>query len=84
MKLFTAVLGTETNTFSPFLTGLENFERTMLVRNGEHGDDPRTFGLVQVKWKEMAQARGWEVVESLAAFAMPAGITLRTCLRVVT
>ena len=34
MRVFTAILGTETNTFSPFLTGLENFERTMLVRNG--------------------------------------------------
>lgn len=78
MKIFTAILGTETNTFSPFLTGMENFERTMLVRHGEHGDEPRTFGLVQVKWREMAAARGWDVVESLAAFAMPAGITLRT------
>ncbi len=77
MRVFTAILGTETNTFSPFLTGLENFERTMLVRNGEHGAEPRTFGLVQVQWREMAAARGWEVVESLAAFAMPAGITLR-------
>lgn len=77
MKVFTAVLGTETNTFSPFLTGMENFERTMLVRNGEHGPKPRTFGLVQVRWREMAEERDWEVVESLAAFAMPAGITLR-------
>ena len=78
MKIFTAILGTETNTFSPFLTGMENFERTMLVRNGDHGDEPRTFGLVQVKWREMVEARGWDVVESLAAFAMPAGITLRS------
>jgi microcystin degradation protein MlrC len=28
MKIFTALLGTETNTFSPFATGYHNFETT--------------------------------------------------------
>ncbi len=77
MKLFTALLGTETNTFSPFLTGLQNFEQTYLIRNGNHGDAPASIAVPMVRWREMAQARGWEVVESLAAFAVPAGITLR-------
>ena len=39
MKVFTALLGTETNTFSPFLTGMRNFEETYLVRSGNHGRD---------------------------------------------
>ncbi len=77
MKLFTALLSTETNTFSPFLTGLQNFEQTYLIRNGNHGDAPASIAVPMVRWREMAQARGWEVVESLAAFAVPAGITLR-------
>ncbi|MEZ4737543.1 MAG: M81 family metallopeptidase [Caldilineaceae bacterium] len=77
MKLFTALLGTETNTFSPFLTGMQNFEQTYLIRNGDHGDKPSSFGVPLVRWREMGQARGWTVVESLAAFAVPAGITLR-------
>lgn len=77
MKLFTALLGTETNTFSPFLTGMQNFEQTYLIRNGNHGDKPSSFGVPLVRWREMGQAHGWAVVESLAAFAVPAGITLR-------
>ncbi|MCL4860588.1 MAG: M81 family metallopeptidase [Caldilineaceae bacterium] len=77
MKIFTALLGTETNTFSPFLTGWQNFEETYLVRAGAHGEKPSAFGIPLVVWRERARERGWEVAESLAAFAMPAGVTLR-------
>lgn len=43
MKLFTAFLGTETNTFSPIPTGQANFAETFLVRGGEHGDEPSVY-----------------------------------------
>ena len=33
-KIFTACLGTETNSYSPIPTGLRLFDRTMLVRAG--------------------------------------------------
>lgn len=78
MKIYTALLGTETNTFSPFLTGWPNFENTYLVRNGEHGEKPWSFGLPLIRWRDLARARGWEVVEGIATFAVPAGITLRS------
>lgn len=78
MKLFTALLSTETNTFSPFLTGMQNFEQNYKVRNGEHGDPPESEAVVPVRWRDMGRARGWTVVESLTTFAMPAGITLRS------
>ena len=77
MKLFTAMIGTETNTFSPFLTGWPNFEQTYLVRNGEHSANVFALALPLVRWRDMARERGWDVVESVAAFAVPAGITLR-------
>ncbi|MBX3010291.1 MAG: M81 family metallopeptidase [Caldilineaceae bacterium] len=77
MKLFTTLLGTETNTFSPFLTGMQNFEQTYLVRNGNHGETPRSYAMPLIRWRDLGQARGWTVVESLAAFAVPAGTTLR-------
>lgn len=76
-RLFTACLGTETNSFSPIPTGLGLFERTMLVRNGEFGDDINLFALPLVTWRERAHALGWEVSEGLAAFATPAGDTTR-------
>lgn len=76
-RIFTACLGTETNSFSPIPTGLGLFGRTMLVRAGDHGDSPGMFALPLVVWRERAQARGWSVAEGLAAFAMPAGNTTR-------
>lgn len=77
MKIFTALLGTETNTFSPFLTGWANFEDTYLVRGGDHGEQPASFALPLVTWRNMAKERGWDVAEGVAAFAVPAGVTLR-------
>jgi microcystin degradation protein MlrC len=78
MKIYTSFFGTETNTFSPFLTGFQNFEQTYLVRNGAHKDESRTYAVPLVLWREMAHARGWTVAEGLATFAMPAGTTLRS------
>ena len=37
MHLFTACLGTETNTFSPIPTGARLFAETALVRGGAYG-----------------------------------------------
>jgi microcystin degradation protein MlrC len=77
MRVFAATLMTETNTFSPFLTGMQNFEQSHLVRGGLREDDPASDALPQLRWKRMAEARGWTCVESLCAFAQPAGYTLR-------
>lgn len=77
-RLFTACLGTETNSYSPIPTGLGLFGRTMLVRDGEHGDKPSLFAVPLIIWRERAQQKGWRVSEGLAAFAVPAGETTRT------
>ena len=77
MKIFTALLGTETNTFSPFLTGWPNFENTCLLRNGDYGEEPFSFVIPLIRWREMAATKGWSTAESLATFAVPAGTTLR-------
>jgi microcystin degradation protein MlrC len=78
MKTFIACLGTETNTFSPIPTGLETFAETMLC----HGDaTERDFSLFAGPlhvWRERTEALQGQVVESLAAFAEPAGITVRS------
>jgi len=76
MKLFTACLGTETNTFSPFVTGFRTFEQTYLARGGNHGAQPNAFAMPLITWRNLAQAQGWTVVESLCAFAQPSGVTL--------
>ena len=77
-RIFTACLGTETNSFSPIPTGLGLFEQTMMVRNGEFGKQVNLFGLPLIAWRERAAAVGWEVVQGLAVFATPAGDTTRS------
>ena len=77
-KIFTACLGTETNSFSPIPTGIDLFRRTMFVRGGAHGEKPNVFALPLIVWRDRARALGWEVAEGLAAFAMPAGDTVRS------
>ena len=77
LRIFTACLGTETNSFSPIPTGMSVYQQTMLVRGGQHGERPGLFGLPLLRWKQQAQALGWTVAEGLATFAAPAGNTTR-------
>lgn len=77
MKIFTATLGTETNTFSSLPTGLQLFQDTCLFRKASYGDKAPMFAAPLAVWRRMAGARGWQVVESLCAFAQPAGKTVR-------
>ena len=39
MRLFTATLATETNTFSPIPTSIENYRESVFYRPGEHPTD---------------------------------------------
>ena len=79
MRVFIASLGTETNTFSPLPTGWDTFRDTMLFRDGDKATDhePMLFSEPLHVWRRQAEARGWEVVESIAAFAQPAGVCVR-------
>ena len=77
MKTFIACLGTETNTFSPIPTGAETFAETMLHRGDATAHEPSLFSGPLHIWRRATEERQGQVVESLAAFAQPAGITVR-------
>ena len=74
MKLFTASLSTETNTFSPMPTGLKSF---LVARKGDYSTYPPFKDSMMALWGKMAAERGWDYAESLIAAAEPAGKTLR-------
>ncbi|MBO1324806.1 M81 family metallopeptidase [Acetobacter sp. TBRC 12305] len=78
MKLFIATLLTETNTFSPIPTGLSSFtdNPTWSRRDGSRAA-PNLANIPLIRWRRQAESRGMEVVESLCAFAPPAGTTTR-------
>ncbi|MFN3955139.1 MAG: M81 family metallopeptidase [Pararhodobacter sp.] len=78
MKLFIACLATETNSFSPLPTGMAGFAENT-IHHGTATRQPESYwtGALHL-WRASAEARSWQVVESLAAFAQPAGPTVRT------
>jgi microcystin degradation protein MlrC len=76
MRIFTAALGTETNTFSPLPTGHATFAETLLVpRNGSDSD--HAFAGPLTVWRDMAAERGDGISESICAYAQPGGLTVR-------
>ncbi|MEQ9696007.1 M81 family metallopeptidase [Shimia sp. SDUM112013] len=77
MKLLIAGLATETNSFSPIPTGRLAFEETFVSRSAT-SETPNLFSAPLHEWKRMAEERGWDVVESICAFAQPAGPTIRS------
>ena len=78
MKLFIAGLDTETNTFSPMQTGLEAFTEN-LIAYGDATHRPLNCCSSQLfVWRNAAQKKGWNVIESLCAVAEPGGRTTRS------
>jgi microcystin degradation protein MlrC len=78
MRVFIATLGTETNTFASFPTGLDDFKHGFWTTTGIDSVAPSPWAMPAKRFRQHALDRGWEVVESLHAFAEPAGPTIRT------
>jgi microcystin degradation protein MlrC len=77
MRIFFANLATETNTFSPIPTGRAAFMDVGYFRRDASRNPANHGSVAQVEWRRLAEAEGHEVVESVSAFAQPAGTTLR-------
>jgi len=78
MKVFIAGLATESNSFSPIPTGRVNFEESFVAHGDGTTREPNLFSEPLHVWRSRAAARGWQVAESLCAFAQPAGPTVRS------
>lgn len=78
MRLFTAGLITETNTFAPWPTGRRGFSQVGPFRGDAttRGRDDET-GVLAGVWKDLAQRDGHEFVEGFFAHAQPSGPTLQ-------
>lgn len=73
MRVFTATLGTETDSASPIPTGMKAFEDTMLWRPGRHPDQPTEATGALWACRRRGRDDGWSVVEGTCAYAMPGG-----------
>lgn len=79
MRMFMATLSTETNTFSPMPTAMSGFEAYFLRHGTATQEPPNLMTEALHVWRARAEDLGWEVVESLAAIAEPAGRTTADC-----
>ncbi|MCZ8314645.1 M81 family metallopeptidase [Phreatobacter sp.] len=78
MRIFTASIATETNTFSPIPTSLDSYLTCIAFRPGEHPTDKPTLCTAPLfVARQRAQQEGFMLVEGSCFFAQPAGPTTR-------
>ena len=77
MRIFTASLATETNTFSPVPTDRASFETAFYAGPGEHPDTPTLCSAPIVVLRRRAREEGFTLVEGTATWAEPGGLLQR-------
>ncbi len=78
MRLFSATIATETNTFSPMPTSLDHYKESVFYRPGEHPTDaPRMCTAPLFVARRRAAAEGFTLIEGSCFAASPAGTTNR-------
>ena len=77
MKFFTAFLATETNTFAAAPSGWGSFEEYGIFHGDASTRDAQGYGLYPLTLRRWLAEAGHELVESITAFAMPGGVTVR-------
>jgi microcystin degradation protein MlrC len=76
MRLFSATIATETNTFSPLPTSLDAYKEGVFLRPGEHpADAPRMCTAPLFVARARAATEGFTLIEGSCFAASPAGTT---------
>ncbi|MGV3489931.1 MAG: M81 family metallopeptidase [Devosia sp.] len=74
MRIFTASLATETNTFSPVPTDMASFKGTFYAGPGEHPETPTLCSSPVIVLRQRGKAEGFEVIEGTSTWAEPGGL----------
>jgi microcystin degradation protein MlrC len=77
LRIFTASLATETNTFSPVPTDRASFEMAFYASPGNHPDTPTLCSSPMVVLRKLAKAENLDVIEGTATWAEPGGLLQR-------
>lgn len=78
MRIFTASLATETNTFSPMYTDVHSFYQSFYAPPGQHPDTPTLCSAPLIACREYALAnQDVEVIEGSCCWAEPGGLLNR-------
>ncbi|HVX73747.1 MAG TPA: M81 family metallopeptidase, partial [Devosia sp.] len=73
MRIFTAALATETNTFAPIWIDRRAFEASLYAPPGQHPATPTLCTAPITVGRELAKSEGFELIEGTACWADPAG-----------
>ena len=77
MRVFTASLATETNTFSPLPTDRAAFEAAFYAGPGKHPETPTLCSSPVPILRRRGKAEGFTVIEGSSSWAEPAGLIKR-------
>lgn len=77
MRIFTASLATETNTFSPVPTDRASFEMAFYAAPGHHPETPTLCSSPIVALRKRAATDGLTIIEGTATWAEPGGLLQR-------
>ena len=77
VRIFTAALATETNTFSPIAIDRRAFEDSLYAPPGTHPDTPTLCTAPITVGRRVCREKGWELIEGTATWADPAGLVNR-------
>ncbi|BDA85418.1 microcystinase C [Aureimonas sp. SA4125] len=77
MRIFTASLATETNTFSPVPTDVDSFRAAFYAGPGAHPETPTLCSSPVPILRRRGRAEGFEVIEGTSCWAEPAGLIQR-------
>lgn len=73
-RVFVGSLATETNTFSPLRTNLQDFKDSFYAPPGSHPETPTLCSAVYTAARERARQFNWDIIEGTATWAEPGGI----------
>jgi microcystin degradation protein MlrC len=77
VRVFTAALATETNTFSPICIDRRAFEASLYAPPGTHPATPTLCSAPVTVGRRVCAENGWTLIEGTAAWADPAGLINR-------
>lgn len=73
-RVFVASLATETNTFSPLRTDIQDFKDSFYAAPGEHPESPTLCSAVYPAARRVAVQYRWKLIEGTATWAEPGGM----------
>jgi len=73
-RVFVASIATETNTFSPLRTDLQDFKDRFYAPPGEHPPTPTLCSAVFPVARRVAAQYQWQIIEGTASWAEPGGM----------